>query len=49
MRLMHLRSTARACHTIDIAIAYVIPDDRSLEMLVAAQQRGVRVRILYPG
>ncbi|MEO6447529.1 MAG: cardiolipin synthase [Gemmatimonadaceae bacterium] len=49
VRLMYLLSIASAGHAIDIANAYFIPDDLSLEMLVAALRRGVRVRILTPG
>ncbi|MFA7388640.1 MAG: cardiolipin synthase [Thiohalobacteraceae bacterium] len=49
VRLMYLLSVACARQRIDIASAYFVPDDLSLDMLVAALKRGVRVRILVPG
>jgi cardiolipin synthase len=49
VRLMYLLSIASARMTIDIANAYFVPDDLSLETLVAALRRGVKVRILTPG
>ncbi|MEP7384294.1 MAG: hypothetical protein ABI910_21635 [Gemmatimonadota bacterium] len=45
---LELLSIASARHPIDITNACCIPDDLSVEMLVAARQRGVRVRILDP-
>lgn len=49
VRLMYLLSIASARKTVDIANAYFVPDDLSLDTLVAALRRGVRVRILTPG
>jgi len=49
MQLMYMLSIAAAKSTIDLAMAYFIPDDLALEHLVAALKRGVRVRILVPG
>lgn len=49
VRLMYLLSIASARKTIDIANAYFVPDDLSLDTLVAALRRGVKVRILTPG
>lgn len=49
VRLMYLLSMASARKTIDIANAYFVPDDLSLDTMVAALRRGVRVRIITPG
>jgi cardiolipin synthase len=47
-RLGYLFCIAAARKSIDIANAYFVPDDLSIEMLVAATKRGVRVRIVAP-
>ncbi len=39
-------SNARKC--VDIANAYFIPDDLAIEAMVAARERGVRVRVVAP-
>lgn len=49
MALMYLMSIAAARKSIDLAMAYFVPDDLALETLHAALKRGVRVRILMPG
>jgi cardiolipin synthase len=49
MELMYMLSIAAAKTSIDLAMAYFIPDALALEHLVAALNRGVRVRILVPG
>jgi len=49
MQLMYLMSIAAAEHTLDISAAYFVPDRLLLEALLAARQRGVRVRLLVPG
>jgi cardiolipin synthase len=49
MHLMYLLSIAAARRTIDLSMAYFAPDGIALEALLAAVQRGVRVRILLPG
>ena len=49
MHLMYLLSVAAATKTIDLAMAYFVPDDLALDALRAALKRGVRVRILMPG
>jgi cardiolipin synthase len=49
MHLMYLLSIAAATTSIDLASAYFVPDDLTVEALVAAMQRGVRVRIITPG
>ncbi|MGO4393963.1 phosphatidylserine/phosphatidylglycerophosphate/cardiolipin synthase family protein [Variovorax sp. M-6] len=49
MHLMYLLSIAAATRTIDLSSAYFVPDDLTVDALVAALQRGVRVRIITPG
>jgi len=47
--LMYLMSIAAATKSIDLSMAYFVPDDLATEALVAALKRGVRVRIIMPG
>ena len=49
MALMYLMSVAAARRTIDLSMAYFVPDEMALQTLVAALKRGVRVRIIMPG
>ena len=49
MHLMYLSAVAAAEHSIDLAASYFVPDELISRALVAARQRGVRVRILLPG
>ncbi len=49
VRLMYLLSIASARTSVHIANAYFVPDDLSVETLVRALKRGVKVRILMPG
>ncbi len=49
LRLMYLFSIAAARKSIRIASAYFLPDDLTLQTLVAALRRGVTVDILVPG
>lgn len=49
MHLMYLLSVAAARESIDLAMAYFVPDELALEALEAALKRGVKVRILMPG
>lgn len=49
MHLMYLVSIAAAVKSIDLEAAYFIPDELITKALVAARQRGVRVRVLVPG
>jgi cardiolipin synthase len=49
MHLMYLLSIAAATRTIDLSSAYFVPDALTVEALVAAMRRGVRVRIITPG
>ena len=49
MQLMYMLSLAAASQTIDLSMAYFIPDPLAMDHIVAAIRRGVRVRILLPG
>jgi cardiolipin synthase A/B len=49
MHLMYLLAIASAEKTIDLAMAYFVPDDLALQALEAAMKRGVKVRIIMPG
>ena len=49
MQLMYLLSIAAATRTIDLTSAYFVPDELTVRALVAAMQRGVRLRIITPG
>jgi cardiolipin synthase len=47
--LMYLMSIAAASKSIDLSMAYFVPDDLATEALVSALRRGVRLRIIMPG
>jgi cardiolipin synthase len=49
MHLMYLLSIASAKASIDLAMAYFVPDGLTLDALVRALKRGVKVRIIMPG
>lgn len=49
MQLLYLLSIASAAKTIDISASYFVPDETAVAELIAAMQRGVRVRIIVPG
>ena len=49
MHLMYLLSIAAATRTLDLAMAYFVPDEITSEALVSAMKRGVRVRLILPG
>jgi cardiolipin synthase len=49
MHLMYLLAIAAATRTIDLSSAYFVPDALTVDALVAAMKRGVRVRIITPG
>ncbi len=49
VRLMYLLSIASARKNVYIANAYFVPDDLSVQTIVRALQRGVKVKILLPG
>lgn len=49
MHLMYLMAIAAATESIDLAAAYFVPDELLVDALLAALERGVRLRILLPG
>ena len=49
MQLMYLLAITAATRSIDLSAAYFVPDRLTLQALVAAMQRGVRLRIVVPG
>ncbi|MEX2531368.1 MAG: phospholipase D-like domain-containing protein [Gemmatimonadota bacterium] len=49
MHLMYLMAIAAATESIDLAAAYFVPDELLVDVLVAALERGVQLRILLPG
>ena len=49
MHLMYLLSIAAAAKSIHLSMAYFAPDSVSLEALLEALRRGVKVQILLPG
>ena len=48
MQLMYLMAIAAAAKQIDLQSAYFVPDALSTKALIAAQMRGVKVRLLLP-
>jgi cardiolipin synthase len=49
MQLMYLFAVSAASHSIDLSAAYFVPDALTLQALVTALKRGVRLRIVLPG
>lgn len=49
MQLMYLLSISSARKSIDLSAAYFLPDEVALRSLVAAMNRGVRLRVIVPG
>ena len=49
LRLMFLFSIAAARKTIHLANAYFMPDDLTIQTMIEARQRGVKIDILVPG
>jgi cardiolipin synthase len=49
MQLMYLLSIAAAARSIDLSMAYFLPDDLTVDHIVQALKRGVRVRVILPG
>ena len=49
MHLMYLMSIAAAARTIHLSMAYFAPDEITLQALVDALKRGVKVQIILPG
>jgi cardiolipin synthase len=49
MHLMYLLAITAAERTIDLESSYFVPDELTVDALVAAMQRGVKVRLITPG
>jgi cardiolipin synthase A/B len=49
MLMMYLLAITAATRSIDISSAYFVPDEVSRKAIIAAVERGVRVRIITPG
>ncbi|MBT3068920.1 cardiolipin synthase B [Rhodoferax sp. U11-2br] len=49
MKLMYLLAVTAASRSIDLSAAYFVPDALTQQALVAAMQRGVKLRIIVPG
>src|SRR5438552_7763136 len=49
MHLMYLLSTVAATRSIDLAMAYFVPDDLAQDALLDALRRGGKTRIILPG
>jgi cardiolipin synthase A/B len=49
MHLMYLLAIAAARQSIDLSMAYFVPDEIAQDALVAALKRGVKIRIIMPG
>ncbi len=49
MRLMYMLSIAAATRSIDLAMAYFVPDEVTMRQLEEAMKRGVHVRLILPG
>ncbi len=49
MELMYLLALTAAEKSIDLEMAYFVPDELSRDVIVDAIKRGVRVRIIVPG
>jgi cardiolipin synthase len=49
MQLMYLMSITASKRSIDLSIAYFVPDELSMHALLDALKRGVKVRIIMPG
>jgi cardiolipin synthase A/B len=49
MQLMYLMAITAATHYIHLSSAYFVPDKLTINALVEAARRGVRVRVITPG
>ncbi|MDR5856501.1 cardiolipin synthase [Caballeronia sp. LZ062] len=49
MQLMYLMAITAATHSIDLSSAYFVPDKLTINAIVEAARRGVRVRVITPG
>jgi len=49
MQLMYHLAITSAEHSLDLSVAYFVPDDLTLQLLLDAVKRGVRLRLITPG
>ncbi len=49
MQLMYLMAITAATHSIHLASAYFVPDKLTINAIVEAAKRGVKVRVITPG
>ena len=49
MQLMYLLAVTAATRSIDLSAAYFVPDPLTLQALVDALRRGVKLRVIVPG
>jgi cardiolipin synthase len=49
MQLMYLLAITSASRSIDLSASYFVPDALSLQALIEALKRGVKIRIVVPG
>ena len=49
MALMYHLALTAAEKTVDLSMAYFVPDDLSQQILIDALRRGVRIRLITPG
>lgn len=49
MQLMYMMAITAASKTIEISSAYFVPDQLSIQTLINAVERGVKIRIITPG
>ena len=49
MELMYLMAITAAAHSIHLSTAYFVPDKLTINAIVEAAKRGVKVRIITPG
>ncbi len=49
MHLMYLMAITAAQRSIDLSSAYFVPDELTVQAMIAAARRGVRIRIITPG
>jgi cardiolipin synthase len=48
MQLMYLLAITAARHSVDLTNAYFVPDELTIQTLIDAARRGVRIRVLTP-
>jgi cardiolipin synthase len=49
MQLMYLMAITAATHSIQLSSAYFVPDKLTINAIVEAAKRGVKVRVITPG